>query len=188
MPPTGPNIVCFGDSITAGHGLPEGQAYPDYLEKNLDAQGYHYKVVNEGTSGATTKDALAELPFVLRMHPAVVIVEFGGNDGLRGLPVEDTRSNLDQVLTGLERAHVKILLAGITLPPDYGQDYIRSFDQIFRDLAARHHVALVPMLYVNLVNVPGTIQSDGIHPTAKGSKIIAETLFPVLKPMLRKWP
>lgn len=81
---------------------------------------------------------------------------------------------------------MKILLAGITLPPDYGQDYIRSFDQIFRDLAARHHVALVPMLYVNLVNVPGTIQSDGIHPTAKGSKIIAETLFPVLKPMLRK--
>ena len=183
-----PEIVCFGDSITAGHGLPEGQAYPDYLEKNLDAHGYHYKVVNKGTSGATTKDALAELPFVLRLHPAVVIVEFGGNDGLRGLPVGDTRSNLDQVLTGLERAHVKILLAGITLPPDYGQDYIRSFDQIYRDLAARHHVALVPMLYVNLVNVPGTIQSDGIHPSAKGSKIIAETLMLVLKPMLRKDP
>lgn len=181
-------IVCFGDSITAGYGLPEGQAYPDYLQKTLDAQGYHYKVVNKGTSGATTKDALAVLPFVLRLHPAVVIVEFGGNDGLRGLPVGDTRSNLDQVLTGLERAHVKILLAGITLPPDYGQDYIRSFDQIYRDLAARHHVALVPMLYVNLVNVPGTIQSDGIHPSAKGSKIIAETLMLVLKPMLRKDP
>lgn len=180
-----PRLVCFGDSITAGYGLPEGQAYPDDLQKILDAHGYHYKVVNEGTSGATTKDALASLPSVLQMHPAMVIVEFGGNDGLRGLPVTDTRNNLDQLLSALQRAHVKILLAGITLPPDYGQDYIRSFDQIFRDLAAKHHVALVPMLYVNMIKVPGTIQSDGIHPTAKGSKIIADTLFPLLRPMLR---
>ena len=92
------------------------------------------------------------------------------------------------MLTALERAHVKILLAGITLPPDYGPDYIRSFDEIFRDLAAKHHVAFVPMLYKDLVNVPGTIQGDGIHPTAKGSAIIAGTLFSVLKPLLRKGP
>ena len=183
-----PILVCYGDSITAGHGLANGEAYPDFLEKKLDAQGYRYKVVNQGTSGATTKDALAGVPFVLRLHPAVVIVEFGGNDGLRGLPVEESRSNLDQVLTALENAHVKILLAGITLPPDYGPDYIRSFNQMFRDLAARHHVAFVPMLYVNLVHVPGTIQDDGIHPTAKGSAIIADTLLPALKPLLRKGP
>ena len=183
-----PVLVCYGDSITAGHGLANGEAYPDFLEKKLDAQGYRYKVVNQGTSGATTKDALAGVPFVLRLHPAVVIVEFGGNDGLRGLPVEESRSNLDQVLTALENAHVKILLAGITLPPDYGPDYIRSFNQMFRDLAARHHVAFVPMLYVNLVHVPGTIQDDGIHPTAKGSAIIADTLLPALKPLLRKGP
>ena len=183
-----PVLVCYGDSITAGHGLAYGQAYPDFLEKKLDAEGYRYKIINQGTSGATTKDALAGLPFVLRLHPAVVIVEFGGNDGLRGVPVEESRSNLDQVLTALENAHVKILLAGITLPPDYGPDYIRSFNQMFRDLAARHHVAFVPMLYVNLVHVPGTIQDDGIHPTAKGSAIIADTLLPVLKPLLRKGP
>ncbi|MGB7265261.1 MAG: arylesterase [Terracidiphilus sp.] len=183
-----PLLVCYGDSITAGLGLPDGQAYPNFLQRKLDAQGYHYKVVNQGTSGATTKDALAGLPFVLHMHPAIVIVEFGGNDGLRGLPVDQTRSNLDQVLTALERAHVKILLAGITLPPDYGPDYIRSFDQIFRDLAAHHHVAFVPMLYKNLISVPGTIQGDGIHPTAKGSAIIAGTLLPVLKPLMRKGP
>jgi acyl-CoA thioesterase I len=179
-------LVCYGDSITAGHGLAYGEAYPDFLQKKLDAQGYPYKVVNQGTSGATTKDALAGLPFVLRLHPAIVIVEFGGNDGLRGLPVKESRSNLDQVLTALENAHVKILLAGITLPPDYGADYIRSFSQIFRDLAARHHVAFVPMLYVNLVHVPGTIQDDGIHPTAKGAAIIADTLLPVLRPLLYK--
>jgi acyl-CoA thioesterase-1 len=183
-----PVLVCYGDSITAGHGLAYGRAYPDFLQKRLDAEGYRYKVINQGTSGATTKDALAGLPFILRLHPAVAIVEFGGNDGLRGVPVEESRSNLDQLLTALENAHVKILLAGITLPPDYGPDYIRSFDQMFRDLAARHHVAFVPMLYVNLVHVPGTIQDDGIHPTAKGSAIIADTLLSVLKPLLRKGP
>jgi acyl-CoA thioesterase I len=181
-----PTIVCFGDSITAGYGLADGEAYSDLLQKKLDAQGYLYKVINQGTSGATTKDALGALPSVLRMHAAVVIVEFGGNDGLRGLPVEQSRNNLDQILTGLEKAHVKILLAGITLPPDYGPDYIRSFDQIFRDLAAKHHVAFIPMLYKNLIHVPGTIQNDGIHPTAKGSAIIADTLLPVLKPLLRR--
>jgi acyl-CoA thioesterase-1 len=183
-----PAIVCFGDSITAGNGLEADQAYPAFLQKKLDAAGYSYKVINQGTSGATTKDAVAGLPYVLHLHPAVVIVEFGGNDGLRGLPVAQTERNLGQVLTSLESAHLKIVLAGITLPPDYGPDYIRSFEKIFPDLAARHRVVLIPMLYKNLVNVPGTIQGDGIHPTAKGSSIIADTIFSVLKPLLRKGP
>jgi acyl-CoA thioesterase I len=181
-----PVIVCYGDSITEGHGLEADQAYPAFLQKKLDAAGYAYKIVNLGTSGATTKDAVAGLPYVLRLHPTVVIVEFGGNDGLRGLPVDDSRRNLDQVLAGLENAHIKVALAGITLPPDYGPDYIHSFEQIYRDLAAKHHVVLIPMLYKNLANVPGTIQDDGIHPTAKGSAIIADTVLPALKPLLRK--
>ena len=181
-----PIIVCYGDSITAGYGLAYGEAYPDFLQQKLDARGYRYKVINRGTSGATTKDAVAGLPYVLRLHPAIAIVEFGGNDGLRGVPIEASRSNLDQVITALENANVKVVLAGITLPPDYGPDYIRSFEQMFRDLAARHHLALIPMLYVNLIHVPGTIQNDGIHPTAKGSAIIADTVFPVLQPLLHK--
>ena len=181
-----PVIVCYGDSITAGRGLAYGQAYPEILQKKLDADGYQYKVINQGTSGATTKDALASLKYVLALHPAVVIVEFGGNDGLRGLPVAETRSNLDQLLTALEKAHVKIVFAGITLPPDYGPDYIRSFQQMFRDVAARHRVAFVPMLYKNLVGMPGAIQDDGIHPTAKGSALIADTLLATLKPLLHK--
>jgi acyl-CoA thioesterase-1 len=179
-------LVCFGDSITAGHGLSPGQSFPDALQRDLDAQDYHYKVVNQGTSGATTKDAVALLPAVLRLHPEVVIVEFGGNDGLRGLPLAQTQHNLDQVLTALAAAHVKVLLAGITLPPNYGPDYIRSFDQVFQTLATQHHVAFVPMIYKDLIAVPGTIQEDGIHPTAKGSEIIARTLLPVLKPLLRR--
>jgi acyl-CoA thioesterase-1 len=181
-----PILVCYGDSITAGYGLPSGQSYPDALQRDLDSRGYHYKVANLGTSGATTKDAVANLRSVLLLHPAVVIVEFGGNDGLRGLPPEQTRRNLDQVLTALETAHIKILLAGITLPPNYGSEYIHSFEQVFRDLAARHHTTFVPMLYKDLVHVPGTIQPDGIHPTAKGSEIIARTLLPVLAPLLKK--
>jgi acyl-CoA thioesterase-1 len=183
----GPHVlICFGDSITAGYGLAPGQSFPDALQRQLDAQHFHYKVVNQGTSGATTKDAVTLLPAVLRLHPEVVIVEFGGNDGLRGLPLTQTQHNLDQVLGALAAAHVKVLLAGITLPPNYGPDYIASFDGVFRTLAAQHHVAFIPMIYKDLIPVPGTIQADGIHPTAKGSEIIARTLLPALKPLLRR--
>ena len=181
-----PILVCFGDSITAGYGLQTGQSFPDALQRDLDSRGYRYKVNNQGTSGATTKDAVADLRSILLLHPEIVIVEFGGNDGLRGLPPAETRRNLDQVLTALENAHIKILLAGITLPPNYGSDYIQSFEQVFRDLAAKHHTPFVPMIYKDLVHVPGTIQPDGIHPTAKGSEIIAKTLLPVLTPLLRR--
>ena len=179
-------LVCYGDSITAGHGLEDGQSYPDALRPLLLAQGYHYSVVNRGTSGATTKDAVDDLPSILALHPSVVIVEFGGNDGLRGLPLDQTSHNLDQVLSTLKAAHVRVLLAGITLPPNYGPDYIKSFQQVFSTMATRHHVAFVPMIYTDLINIPGTIQADGIHPTAKGSQILAKTLLPALKPLLRK--
>ena len=181
-----PLIVCYGDSITAGYGLNSGQSYPDALQRDLDQRSFTYKVSNMGTSGATTKDAVANIRSVLETHPAIAIVEFGGNDGLRGLPLEQTRKNLDAVLTTLDNAHIKVLLAGITLPPNYGQDYISAFDQVYRDLAAKHHTAFVPMIYKDLVNVPGTIQGDGIHPTAKGSEIIARTMLPVLTPLLHK--
>ncbi len=181
-----PILVCFGDSITAGYGLPKGQAYSDALQRKLDLNGYSYSVNNQGTSGATSKDAVANLRTILQLHPDTAIVEFGGNDGLRGIPLDQTRRNLDTVLTGLENAHVKILVAGITLPPNYGPDYIHAFETMYSELAAQHHTAFVPMIYKDLVKVPGTIQPDGIHPTAKGSEIIADTLYPALKPLLRK--
>ena len=127
-----PVLVCFGDSITAGYGLQQDEAYPAALERKLNEAGYHYKVVNEGTSGATTKDAVASVAGVIRLRPQVVIVEYGGNDGLRGLPLDATRHNLDAVLTTLDNAHVKVLLAGITLPPNYGADYIHAFEGVFR--------------------------------------------------------
>jgi acyl-CoA thioesterase I len=183
---TRPLLICYGDSITAGYGLTPDKAYPAALQRDLDKLGYNYEVSNKGTSGATSKDAVVGLRSVVALHPAIVIVEFGGNDGLRGLPLDQTRNNLDTVLTTLDNAHIKVLIAGITLPPNYGPDYIHEFDQIFSDLAAKHHVAIVPMIYKNLVHVSGTIQADGIHPTAKGSEIIADTLVPALKPLLKK--
>jgi acyl-CoA thioesterase I len=180
-------LVCYGDSITAGYGLDEDQAYPSDLQRDLDAEGYHYTVLNRGVSGATSSDAVAGLPEILALHPDVVIVEFGGNDGLRGLPLEQTRRNLDQVLDSLARAHIRVLLGGITLPPNYRADYIRTFGQVFRDAAATHpRDAFVPMIYKDLIPVPGTIQADGIHPTAKGSAILARTLLPPLRPLLQK--
>ena len=181
-----PVLVCFGDSITAGYGLQSEQAYPAALQRKLDRNGYRYEVINQGTSGATSKDAVANVRAVLRLQPQVVIVEFGGNDGLRGVPLALTRRNLDSVLTTLENARIKVLLAGITLPPNYGADYIHAFESMFRDLAQKHHSAFVPMLYKDLVGVPNSIQPDGIHPTAKGSEIIADTLLPALKPLLKK--
>jgi acyl-CoA thioesterase-1 len=180
-------LVCYGDSITAGYGLEDGQAYPNDLDQDLHAEGYRYRVLNRGTSGATSKDAVTGLPEILALHPDVVIVEFGGNDGLRGLPLDQTRRNLNAVLDALTAAHIRVLLAGITLPPNYGADYIKTFRQVFRDVAAAHpHDAFVPMIYKDLVSVSGTIQGDGIHPTAKGSAILARTLLPALKPLLKR--
>jgi acyl-CoA thioesterase-1 len=179
-------LICFGDSITAGYGLPPGESFPDALERKLNRAGYNYKVNNQGTPGATTKDGVASLRTILALHPDTVIVEFGGNDGLRGLPLDETRRNLDLILTTLVNAHVKVLLAGITLPPNYGPDYIQPFEAIFRDLAAKYHIAFVPMIYKGFARTSGVLQQDGIHPTAKGSEMIADTLMPTLTPLLRK--
>lgn len=181
-------LICFGDSITAGYGLedPARESYPADLERLLSARGYHYKVINDGVSGNTSKDAVARVNSVVSQHPDAVLVEFGGNDGLRGLSLEITRKNLDLVLNTLQAAQIKVLLVGITLPPNYGPDYIKSFNAIFREAAQKHHLPLMPMIYDGVYTVPGTIQNDGIHPTVKGSQLIAEHLVPVILPMLKK--
>lgn len=184
--PPAKTLVCFGDSITAGYGLDANQSYPAALERMLPKRGYAYRVVNQGVSGNTTKDAAARVHSIVALHPDAVVVEFGGNDGLRGLPLDATRQNLDSVLTALEAAKIRVLLVGITLPPNYGQEYIHTFDAIYRDAAKKHHVPLMPMLYDGIYTVPGTIQQDGIHPTAKGSQMIAEHMLPLLQPLLRK--
>ena len=179
-------IVCFGDSLTAGYGAPAGHSYPDYLRKLLDSGGYHYRVLNMGISGDTTKDAVSRLPNVLAAHPAIAVVELGGNDALRGLPLTATRANLDQVITTLQKAGVKVALAGITLPPNYGSDYIHAINQIYLDAAKQYRVPLLPFILAHVYNVPGAIQPDGIHATAKGNAMVAKNVFKLIEPMLKK--
>jgi acyl-CoA thioesterase-1 len=184
--PRTPVIVCFGDSITAGYGIAPGQAWPDDLQADLDQRGFRYKVVNAGVSGNTSKDGVNRMKDVLSLHPAIVIVEFGGNDGLRGLPIADTRRNLDTIVSTLVHSGSKVILAGITLPPNYGSDYIKPFDETYRLIAAKYHVPLLPMLYANVYTVPGAIQQDGVHPTAKGAQLLTENFLPLLLPLLHK--
>lgn len=181
-----PLLVCFGDSLTAGAGTGPGDSYPDYLQADLDARGYHYRVVNEGISGNTTKDAVARLDHILALKPAVVVVEFGGNDGLRGLPIQDSRTNLDKIVTTLQDSGIKVALAGITLPPDYGPDYIKQFNATYTLLAKKHRVPMLPFLLKGVYGVPGMMQSDQTHATAAGNKIVAENVLPLILPLLKK--
>ena len=181
-----PVIVAFGDSLTAGYGTDAGNSYPDYLEHDLNAKGLHYHVVNAGISGNTTKDGVERLDDVLAMKPAVVIVAFGGNDGLRGLPIESTRKNLDQIVSTLQRAGIKIVLGGITLPPNYGADYIRQFNGIYASLSRQYHVPLLPFLLQDVYGTAGSMQADGIHATAQGNQQVARNLLPMIIPLLHK--
>jgi acyl-CoA thioesterase-1 len=181
-----PVLVCFGDSLTAGLGTDPGQSYPDYLQADLDKLHYHYRVVNQGISGNTTKDGVERLPDVLALHPAVAVVEFGGNDGLRGLPIEDTRANLDRIVGTLKGAGIKVALAGITLPPDYGPDYIQQFNETYQVLAKKYRVPMLPFLLSNVYGVPGMMQADRTHATAKGNAVVARNVVPLILPLLKK--
>jgi acyl-CoA thioesterase I len=183
---TRPVLVCFGDSLTAGLGTGTGQSYPDYLQTNLDNLHYHYRVENQGISGNTTKDGVERLPDVLALHPAIVVVEFGGNDGLRGLRIEDTRANLDKIVSTLQNSGAKIALAGITLPPDYGPDYIQQFNETYTVLAKKYRVPMLPFLLKDVYGLPGMMQRDNTHATAKGNQIVARNVMQLILPLLKK--
>jgi acyl-CoA thioesterase-1 len=181
-----PLLVCFGDSLTAGPGVDAGQSYPDYLQTDLDKLHIRYRVDNQGISGNTTKDGVERLPELLALHPAVVVVEFGGNDGLRGLPIADTRANLDQIVSTLQRSGTKVALAGITLPPDYGPDYIRQFNQTYTLLARKYRVPMLPFLLKDVYGVPGMMQRDRTHATARGNQVVARNVLALVLPLLKK--
>jgi acyl-CoA thioesterase-1 len=181
-----PLIVCFGDSLTAGYGAEFGKSYPDYLQTDLDAKGYHYRVVNEGISGNTTKDGVERVDTIVAMKPTIVVVEFGGNDGLRGLRIEDSRTNLDKIVAALKASGAKVVLAGITLPPDYGPDYIKQFDDTYTLLAKKYNVPLLPFLLKGVFGVDGMMQRDQTHATADGNKVVAKNILPLVLPLLKK--
>lgn len=181
-----PVIACFGDSLTAGYGVDTDQSYPSVLQQDLKRAGYGYRVVNYGISGETTKDGLARVDRVIAHHPAIAVVEFGGNDGLRGVPVSITRANLDAIVEKLTHAGIQVALAGITLPPQYSQPYIHQFNAMYPEIAHKYHVPLLPFILKDVYGVPGSIQGDGVHPTAQGCRQVARNIESLLKPLLAK--
>ena len=173
------SILTLGDSMTAGYGLPSDQAFPVRLQAALKARGIDAVVDNAGVSGDTTAGGLARLDWTLAgTKPRFAIVVLGGNDWLRGLDPATTRANLDAILTKLQAASVRVLLAGMLAPPNLGRDYGREFNAIFPELAAKHGVALYPFFLDGVAADPALNQADGIHPNAKGVDIIVQRILP----------
>jgi acyl-CoA thioesterase-1 len=179
-------IVVLGDSLTAGLGVASDEAYPALLETRLRRAGLAYRVVNAGVSGDTTAGGLRRLDWVLRSRPEIVVVALGANDGLRALPLSTVRDNLTAIVTRLRAAGARVLLAGMRLPPNYGDAYAGDFAQTFRGVARATSVAFLPFLLEGVAGDPGLTQADGIHPNAAGQRVVAETVWRALQPMLRK--
>lgn len=180
-----PAIVCFGDSITAGFGLDSGQSFPELLQKDLDERGLKYRVVNMGVSGDTTQDGLGRAMLAISEHPVIVLLELGANDGLRGIPVSTTQANLAQMIEGFQNAGGRVVLAGMTLPPNYGQQYIGQFEKVFQDLAAKYKVKLIPFLLEGVGGHNEFMQRDGLHPNAAGARKVEALVMNTLKGMLK---
>lgn len=178
-------IVVLGDSLSAGFGLEIRESWVSLLQQRLVDEGYGYQVVNASISGDTTAGGLARLPRVLEQHrPSIVIVELGGNDGLRGLPVPRLRANLEQMISLAAAAGARVLLAGIQIPPNYGPRYARAFAEVFPSLAAERQVPLIDFILQDVALDPSLMQADGIHPNAAGQPVILETVWSALTQML----
>ncbi len=178
--------MVFGDSLSAGFGLEAGLSFPDFLQRKLDAEKYPWHVINQGISGDTTEGGVARIDAATALKPEIVVLELGGNDGLRGLPLDTTRANLETMIVAFQKAGAKVVLAGMTLPPNYGQEYIHQFESIYRDLAKQYKLPLIPFLLSDIVTSDiRYIQKDGIHPTAEGCEIVAGTVLRAVKPLLQ---
>ena len=182
---TRPAIVCFGDSITAGFGLDAGQSFPDLLQQDLDGRAIHYRVVNLGVNGDTTQDGLARLPMALAEKPAIVLLELGGNDGLRGIPLAITQANLAQTIEAFQGAGARIVLAGMSLPPNYGAAFIQKFEGVYKDLAAKYKLTLIPFLLEGVGAHDDLMQRDGIHPNAAGARQVEALVMKTMAPLLK---
>lgn len=183
-----PAIVCLGDSLTAGLGVPPDAAYPARLQAKLNDMGYRYRVVNAGISGDTTAGGLSRIDALLERSPALLLIELGANDGLRGLPLDQAKQNLSQMIERAQAKQVPVVLAGMQIPPNYGPDYANAFRQMYLDLAQKYKVPLIPFLLEGVAARPELNQPDGIHPTAEGYKIVTENVAQTLIPLLKNEP
>lgn len=185
-------VLVFGDSLSAGYGLAAHQAWPDLLQQRLvndSTARQRWEVVNASVSGETTTGGLARLPAALNAHrPALVILELGANDGLRGLPLSAMHDNLAAMIRIIKKSGAQLLLIGINLPPNYGIPYTERFQQVYTTLARQNHVALVPSLLASIETKPELFQADGLHPVAAAENEIVRTIWPFLLPLITAKP
>jgi acyl-CoA thioesterase-1 len=179
-------IVAFGDSLTAGLGVDVGRTYPALLGERLKREGYDYRVINAGVSGDTTAGGLRRVDWALRLKPEIVILELGVNDALRGQKLTAVRANLDQLVSRFQAAGARVLVAGMRLPPNYGDRYAEDFYRLYGDVARARNAPFMPFFLDGVGAVAHLNQADGIHPTAEGYAIVVDRLWPFLVPLLRK--
>ncbi|MRS63527.1 arylesterase [Larkinella terrae] len=181
-------ILFFGNSLTAGYGLDPAEAFPALVGEKAKTAGFDYQVVNAGVSGETTAGGKSRISWVLNKPVDVFVLELGANDGLRGIPLDDSKKNLQAILdtVKLKSPQAQIVIAGMHIPPNLGPDYSGQFYRIFIDLSRKNKAALIPFLLDDVAGIPKLNQADGIHPTAEGHKIVAENVWKVLEPVLQK--
>jgi acyl-CoA thioesterase-1 len=182
-----PTILVFGDSISAAYGIRVEEGWVALLQKKLTAQGYGYRVVNASVSGETTAGGATRLARSLEVHrPAIVILELGGNDGLRGLPLTEVRTNMESMIQTARASGARVMIAGMRIPPNYGPTYTQKFHAVFTELATRYRLPLVPFLLQEVALDASLMQADGIHPSALAQPILLDTLWPKLEPLLKR--
>jgi len=181
-------ILCFGNSLTAGYGVEPSQAFPAVIQEKIDARGWKFRIVNAGLSGEPTAGGLRRIDWVLQRPVDVLVLELGANDGLRGLPIERAKQNLQAIIdrTRSKYPDVRVVLAGMRVPSNLGRDYTTRFRAIFPELAEANKAVLVPFLLDGVGGVPELNLPDGIHPTSEGQKIVAENVWKVLEPVLEE--
>jgi acyl-CoA thioesterase-1 len=179
-------ILFLGDSITAGFGLDPSQAFPALIQKKIDARRWRFQIVNAGQSGDTSAGGLGRLDWLLKNRVEILVLELGANDGLRGLPVETTRKNLQAIIDHTKRKYpeAKVILAGMKVPPNMGGDYGRKFEAVFAELAKKNHAPLIPFILEGVGGVRELNLADGVHPTARGQEMVAANVWKVLEPVL----
>lgn len=179
-----PRIVAFGDSLTAGLGVPAEDTYPARLQHRLNEEGLRYRVINAGVSGDTTAGGIRRVDWILRSRPDLVILELGANDGLRGLNLQETKANLERIIQRFRQASVTVILAGMKLPPNYGAEYTKGFEAMYPALAKQYRLILIPFFLDGVAGSTTLNQADGIHPTGEGYRIIADKVLETVKPLL----
>jgi len=183
-------ILCFGNSITAGYELDVDQAFPAIIQRRIDSLKFPYTVINAGLSGETSASGKSRIEWTLQTVPDIFMLELGANDALRGLPLDQTRNNLKAIIDQVKRVNpqVKVIIAGMKVPPNLGQEYTAAFENLFPSLAKEYNATLVPFILENVAGIPELNLEDGIHPTAEGHQIISETIWGYINPLLSTNP